>query len=301
MARRGINKISVLLMALALAIFLSATAPILLHHSVPGPTKKPPHQLLHMQTSSRRIGKTSTIETIKYNIGNDEVFNFAYEEEHTSNVELPPDIGGAGRSLLLHALEYRTVWDDKLDPDIEIERCRKYFSYSNQKKHFTPYTGGKRRRVFLGSLIANNSVPMAPATLNVPVAPAALNIPLVRRVKCPHGPGRIVPWPRQTGDGRVETANGSSHGVRARGPGRRHVEHPCGAGRGVRARGPGRVERPLGAGASNVPVAPAAAYVPTAEHHDDADQERHHSDSDTSPWHRHVERPRGVRAHGRAP
>mmetsp|Transcript_15876 Transcript_15876/g.34351 ORF Transcript_15876/g.34351 Transcript_15876/m.34351 type:complete len:533 (-) Transcript_15876:46-1644(-) len=148
---KGVNKVSLLLFVLAVAIFLFATAPIFLHHSMVRPTNKAPHQLLP------RKGKTSTIEIVKYELDDKEVFNFAYEDEHTTNVTLPPDIGGAGRALLLSALEERPIWDDDIDPEIETERCRKYFSYRDYKKYYTDYKPRKRRRVFLGSLIADDS------------------------------------------------------------------------------------------------------------------------------------------------
>ena len=160
----GINKISLLLTTLAIAIVVFAIMPIILHHSVDvRPTNNAPHQLMHQLrratiTSSKRNGKTSTIETIKYQLNDEEVFNFAYEDEHMRDIPpLPPDISGSGRFLLLNALEKRSVWDDELDSDIETERCRKYFSYTDGVKHFSDYKGRKRRRLFLGSLIADDS------------------------------------------------------------------------------------------------------------------------------------------------
>ena len=114
-----------------------------------------------MSTSSQRIDKSgSTIETVKYALDDDEkeVFNFAFEDEHTAGIDLPSDIGGAGRSLLLGALEKRPVWDEDIDPEVEKERCSKYFTYEHGKSNYTKYKGRKiRRRLFLGSLIADDS------------------------------------------------------------------------------------------------------------------------------------------------
>lgn len=154
---RGTSRIAFLRESLAVAISLFAVAPIFLHHKV-GSHPARPHQLSHVRTSSRKVGgKSSTIETVKVELGNREVFNFAFEDEHTSNITYPPGIGGAGRSLLLNALEKRPVFDDSLHPDWEEERCRKYFTYGNYRKNFSDYKGRKRRRVFLGSLIADDS------------------------------------------------------------------------------------------------------------------------------------------------
>jgi hypothetical protein len=73
--------------------------------------------------------------------------------------KLPSNIGGAGRYLLLRALEKRPVWDEDINPIIEAERCSKYFSYLNNTYSYATYkpTKTKRRRVFLGSLIADDS------------------------------------------------------------------------------------------------------------------------------------------------
>jgi len=157
---KGIDKISLLGTALAIGIFLFATAPIFIHHSMVHPINNAPHQFPRPHASSLRIGKTksATIETIKYQLSNGEDSNFVFEDEHASNVTFPPNIGRAGRALLLRALQKRSIWDDELDPEIETDRCRKYFSYRNSTMHFPDYKGRKRRRrVFLGSLIADDS------------------------------------------------------------------------------------------------------------------------------------------------
>ena len=69
------------------------------------------------------------------------MFNFAFEDEPTSNVTLPEDIGSAERTLLLSALEKRPVWDEGLDNQYEKERCSKYFSWEYEEKNMTGYKG----------------------------------------------------------------------------------------------------------------------------------------------------------------
>ncbi|KAL9183776.1 hypothetical protein ACHAXT_004632 [Thalassiosira profunda] len=152
---KQLTRASILRWVLAMAIFQFSVAPIFLHHSTVQPLR--PHQLRHVSTSSRRVGKRATLETVKYAVGNKEAFNFAYEDEHGSDVMLPRNIGAAGRSLLLSALEKRPVWDEEIDPEVEAERCRRYFMYDSPTKYFTDYKARKRRRLFLGSLIADDS------------------------------------------------------------------------------------------------------------------------------------------------
>lgn len=154
-----ITTLSLLRIILAVAIVLFATAPIFLHHSSAGfQPSTVPHQLSHLSTSSRRVGKTATIETARIQLDGKDAFNFAYEDEHRSDVQLPPDVGGAGRSLLLNALEKRPIFDEDFDPEYEKERCRKYFTYAAGNYTFSDYRPRrKRRRVFLGSLIADDS------------------------------------------------------------------------------------------------------------------------------------------------
>ncbi|KAL7550649.1 hypothetical protein ACHAWF_013862 [Thalassiosira exigua] len=145
---------------LASAIALFAVTPIFLHQSLESTAPAGPPQLRrwHHSTSSKQVGEKSSIETVKFELGDKEVFNFAYEDEHATNVDLPQNIGAAGRSLLLSALEPRPVWDAEIDPEYEAERCRRYFSYTNGRKHFRGnYKGRKRRRLFLGSLVADDS------------------------------------------------------------------------------------------------------------------------------------------------
>ena len=72
--------------------------------------------------------------------------------------ELPPNIGTTGRSLLSKALQKRAVWDEELDPAVEEERCKRYFVWEKYIKNTTTYKRrNKRRRVFMGSLIADDS------------------------------------------------------------------------------------------------------------------------------------------------
>ena len=75
------------------------------------------------------------------------------------NVSLPTDIGTSGRALLLHALRPRPIWDDDINPIIEAKRCATYFHYDEKKIFNIRYNPNrkKRRRIFLGSLIADDS------------------------------------------------------------------------------------------------------------------------------------------------
>jgi len=131
--KRRMSSISLLLIILGIAIVVFAVTPIFIHHSVgiqQSTTNNAPHHLIH-QLQSKDLNK--------------------------NNIPLPPDIGEAGRFLLLNALKKRPVWDDKLDTDIETERCQRYFTYHNNTNQFSDYKGRKRRRLFLGSLIADDS------------------------------------------------------------------------------------------------------------------------------------------------
>jgi hypothetical protein len=142
---RGINSSTFLRRILAVPIVVSSIAPIILHrHLSFHSTDNARHTFLRGPLTSSRSGKTSIVE-------------FAYEDGQTTNVALPSNIGGAGRSLLLRALDKRPVWDEDVHPEIELERCGRYYSYSNRKKFFAQYKARKRRRLFLGSLIADDS------------------------------------------------------------------------------------------------------------------------------------------------
>ena len=70
----------------------------------------------------------------------------------------------AGKSLLIHALTPRPVPDRLVNPAYERHRCSKYFYYEDNKPSFISYNGTnhssrrqQRRRLFLGSLIADDS------------------------------------------------------------------------------------------------------------------------------------------------
>lgn len=155
----GFSRLLVLKILLGQLIVVFATMPMLLHHqhSIGKGASTPSNPLLRPPPSSRQMGKRATLETAQLKAG-DTVYNFAFEDEHTSNVTLPEDIGAAGRALLLNALEERPVWDKEgLDDQYEKERCSKYFSWENQQKNRTDYKARRRRRVFLGSLIADDS------------------------------------------------------------------------------------------------------------------------------------------------
>ena len=155
----GFSRLLVLKVLLVLLIVIVGAMPMFLHHqqSIGKGASTPSNPMLRPPpSSSRRIDKKATLETAQLKAG-DTVFNFAFEDEHTSNITLPEDIGAAGRALLLSALEQRPVWDKVLDSRYEKERCLKYFSWENQEKNMTNYKARKRRRVFLGSLIADDS------------------------------------------------------------------------------------------------------------------------------------------------
>jgi len=142
---RGINSSTFLRRILAVPIVVSTIAPIILNrHLSFHSTDNARHTFLRGPPTSSRSGKTSIVK-------------FVYEDGQTTNVTLPSNIGGAGRSLLLRALDKRPVWDEDAHPEIELERCGRYYSYSNWKKFFAQYKARKRRRLFLGSLIADDS------------------------------------------------------------------------------------------------------------------------------------------------
>ena len=160
---RGIHTSCLLRRILAITIVASSVAPIILHrHPAFLPTAdRARHPFLRERPPPprRRGGKKTPIDA--------EVSSSTHDEDdgrsanaNNANVTLPPNIGRAGRSLLLRALDRRPVWDEEVRPEIEAERCGRYFSYSNGTKSFAGYDAGRvrrRRRVFLGSLIADDS------------------------------------------------------------------------------------------------------------------------------------------------
>ena len=123
---KDVRALSLLRMALAVAALLSAAAPIVVLH--------------HSELSWARGGPPGTAAG------------------DSTGVTLPPGIGDAGRTLLRAALARRPVPDIALDPNVEAARCRKYFSYHDGQYTYYNYTGRRRRRrLFLGSLIADDS------------------------------------------------------------------------------------------------------------------------------------------------
>ncbi|KAK1748020.1 beta-1,4-mannosyl-glycoprotein 4-beta-N-acetylglucosaminyltransferase [Skeletonema marinoi] len=135
---------------LGLAILLITAVPFILHQHIVHdevhhhPYHRPP------QTSkvvNRNFGSAKSGGHVRYSI----------DGEYTYDGDLPADIGETGRTLLLSALQKRPVWDQELVPDLEKERCDRYFVYQNYDSNTTTYKGRKRRRVFMGSLIADDS------------------------------------------------------------------------------------------------------------------------------------------------
>ena len=124
---------------LGVAILLITAVPFILHQYIVRDEVK--HHPYH-----RPLRRSSTT-----------VLNRNLEGEYAYDGELPPDIGDTGRTLLLSALQKRPVWDTELVPEVEKERCDRYFVYQNYHSNTTTYEGRKRRRVFMGSLIADDS------------------------------------------------------------------------------------------------------------------------------------------------
>ena len=143
------DRLSLIQITLAVAITAFSIGPIFLHHSVGHflPNRPPhQHQLPYLRGSSRSSGKISSVDTIEYKLNDHD------------GVMLPTTIDGSERFLLKNAMQKRPVWDEVIDPEIEANRCSKYFTYSNNTRHFlTNYKARKRRRLFLGSLIADDS------------------------------------------------------------------------------------------------------------------------------------------------
>jgi hypothetical protein len=164
---RGINTSCLLRRILAVTIVVSSVAPIILHrHPAFLPSAdRARHPVLRGPTPpSRRGGKTPSVwngSGRKRQLDGAGISSSSYEDDGRSvNVSLPPDIGRVGRSLLLRALDKRPVWDEDVRSEVEAERCGRYFSYYNRTKFFARYDaagGRRRRRVFLGSLIADDS------------------------------------------------------------------------------------------------------------------------------------------------
>ncbi|KAL7469198.1 hypothetical protein ACHAXS_009455, partial [Conticribra weissflogii] len=154
---------------LLIAISLLSIAPILLHnHHHHGnllaqtiETKHAPKNNLRTQSTPSGDDRETSTTAIHYDISEqqsiDQILSDDDDNESLPNgMPFPPNIGRAGKFLLKHALRTRPVWDDEIDPVTEADRCRKYFPDSRQDSE--PYRANvKRRRVFLGSLIADDS------------------------------------------------------------------------------------------------------------------------------------------------
>lgn len=145
---KPLSTITILRVLLPTAIFLVSLAPILFHDvSI--------HQI---DTIEGKLRSPRQIKRVEYFINETELFGVNYEEL-AHNKTFPPNIGIAGKSLLVHALSPRTIEDDPFNPNYEQHRCTKYFSYENYNKSFIGYNPNQnqRRKLFLGSLIADDS------------------------------------------------------------------------------------------------------------------------------------------------
>lgn len=128
-ARLVRDRLSLVQNTLAIAITAFSIGQIFLHHSIDYSSNQSTHHTAHLR-----------VPTVKFDA-----------------LMLPPTIDGSERLLLENAMKKRPVWDDNIDPEIEEKRCRRYFTYINDTKLNTNYKARKRRRVFLGSLIADDS------------------------------------------------------------------------------------------------------------------------------------------------
>jgi len=98
--------------------------------------------------------------TFQYNISEeefiDQILILDDDESLQNGNRFPPNVGNAGKFLLTNALRSRPVRDDEIDPPSEAMRCQKYFPDNHQNTHLYK-ANGQRRRIFLGSLIADDS------------------------------------------------------------------------------------------------------------------------------------------------
>jgi hypothetical protein len=138
---------------LAVAIVVTSIAPVIFHR----------HPVFHSTTDTSRHpflrrNPTSLGDRIRRSVG-EKMSSSSVDRRGNAGVALPPNIGEAGRSLLLRALDERPIWDDDVHPEIEEKRCSKYFAWENGTAHYLSYDGSRRvrRRLFLGSLIADDS------------------------------------------------------------------------------------------------------------------------------------------------
>lgn len=160
--------LSLLRSFLAVAIFLLAIAPILFHDtSVHRVERQFEGNLRVPRKDGAAAGgsKSPTItKRVEYYLNESNAFGLDYNDlaspSSNVNIQLPRDIGSAGRALLTHALQPRAIWDEDINYATESQRCAKYFTYENHVTNFTHYnnqTRTTRRRIFLGSLIADDS------------------------------------------------------------------------------------------------------------------------------------------------
>lgn len=126
---RRIDRLSLLQKILGIAITVFSIGQIIIHHSIDYSPIQSPHHIPYLR--ARSIGDIDIV--------------------------LPPTIDGSERILLQNAIKKRPVWDDNINPETEAKRCSRYFTYTNNARSFTHYKARKRRRVFLGSLIADDS------------------------------------------------------------------------------------------------------------------------------------------------
>ncbi|KAL3785950.1 hypothetical protein ACHAWO_001456 [Cyclotella atomus] len=149
---RPLSTIAILRFLLPIAIFLLSIAPILFHDVSIHQIHSLDDKLLRSHSKHRK--------SVEYYFNETELFGTHSSSLARSNITFPPDIGTAGKSLLLHALTPRSIPDEAFNPIYEQQRCVKYFSYENYNKSFLSYDPTilhKRRRLFLGSLIADDS------------------------------------------------------------------------------------------------------------------------------------------------
>jgi hypothetical protein len=135
---------------LGVAILLITAVPFILHQYIVRDEVQhhPYHHSLRISTMlNNNFGAAQSGGHVRYSI----------DGEYTYDGDIPPDIGDSGRTLLMSALQKRPVWDEELVPEFEKERCDRYFVWQNYDSNTTTYTGRKRRRVFMGSLIADDS------------------------------------------------------------------------------------------------------------------------------------------------
>ena len=136
---------------LGIGILLITFVPFLLHQHII-------HDELHILYSYDNDHKTSKVLNINFGAAKSGGHvQYSIDGEFTYDGDLPLDVGETGQMLLMNALQKRPIWDEELVPQLERERCERYFVYQNYDSNKTTYKGIQRRRVFMGSLIADDS------------------------------------------------------------------------------------------------------------------------------------------------